>query len=54
MRRKLYDARARIWSLLDRETVQALVNEHLEGRQNRRLLIWSLLNVETWCERFLH
>jgi asparagine synthase (glutamine-hydrolysing) len=54
VRRKLYDARARIWSLLDRETVQALVNEHLEGRQNRRLLIWSLLNVETWCERFLH
>jgi asparagine synthase (glutamine-hydrolysing) len=25
-----------------------LVNEHLSGEQNRRLFIWSLLNVETW------
>jgi len=53
VRRRLYDRRARVWSFLDREAVQALVNEHLEGRQNHRLLIWSLLNVETWLERFL-
>ena len=45
---------ARIYDSLDRDTVQALVNDHLEGGENRRLLIWSLLNVETWCERFLH
>ncbi len=30
----------------------SLVGEHLDGRQNRRLLIWSLLNVESWCEQF--
>jgi len=24
------------------------VDEHLEGKQNRRLLIWSLLNLEEW------
>jgi asparagine synthase (glutamine-hydrolysing) len=29
------------------------VNKHLEGKQNRRLLIWSLLSVEHWCEKFL-
>jgi len=53
VRRRLLADRARIYEFLDREAVQALVNEHLEGQQNRRLLIWSLLNVEQWCERFL-
>jgi len=54
VRRVIFNPRARIYECLDRETVQALVNEHLEGRENRRLLIWSLLNLETWCEKFLH
>jgi asparagine synthase (glutamine-hydrolysing) len=53
VRRRLLANRARIYEFLDREAVQALVSEHLEGQQNRRLLIWSLLNVEQWCERFL-
>jgi len=53
VRRRLFSHRARIYEFLDREVVQSLVNEHLEGQQNRRLLIWSLLNVEQWCERFL-
>lgn len=44
---------AHIWNYLDRNAVRALVNEHLEGRQNRRLLIWSLLNVEHWCRHYL-
>jgi asparagine synthase (glutamine-hydrolysing) len=50
---ELYNKRARIYDFLDRQTVQRLVNEHLQGKQNRRLLIWSLLNVEQWCKRFL-
>jgi asparagine synthase (glutamine-hydrolysing) len=54
VRRKLYMGSPRIYEYLDREAVQGLVNEHLEGRDNRRLLIWSLLNLEKWCEKFLH
>jgi len=27
---------------------QALINEHLSGEQNRRLLIWSPLRFEHW------
>lgn len=54
VRRKLYKGNARIYDYLDRGSVQALVNDHLEGRENRRLLIWSLLNLEKWCEEFLH
>jgi asparagine synthase (glutamine-hydrolysing) len=53
VRDKLFSSRTRIFDFLDRESVLNLVNEHLEGKQNRRLLIWSLLNVEHWCEQFL-
>ena len=53
VKRKLFDDRARIYEFLDRDTVRGLVDEHLEGEQNRRLLVWSLLSVEHWCERFL-
>jgi asparagine synthase (glutamine-hydrolysing) len=53
VRQRLFNRRARIYEFLDREALQELVGEHLEGKQNRRLLIWSLLNFEQWCERFL-
>jgi len=43
---------AQIWNYMDRETTRALVNEHLEGKQNRRLLIWSLLNVEEFLRQY--
>jgi len=53
VQRKLFGEKVRIYEYLDRKTVGRLVTEHLEGKQNRRLLIWSLLNVENWCEQFL-
>jgi asparagine synthase (glutamine-hydrolysing) len=53
VRRKLYHGHPRIYEFLDRAAVQVLVTDHLEGRENRRLLIWSLLNLEKWCEKFL-
>ena len=30
------------------DSVQPLINEHLQGRTNRRLLIWSLLNLDKY------
>jgi asparagine synthase (glutamine-hydrolysing) len=54
VRRKLYQGHPRIYEFLDRDAVQSLTNEHLEGKQNRRLLIWSMLNLEKWCEKFLN
>ena len=53
VRRKLYHGSARIYDFMDRAAVRSLIDDHLEGRENRRLLIWSLLNLETWCEEFL-
>jgi asparagine synthase (glutamine-hydrolysing) len=52
VRDRLFNDKARIYQVLDRAIVQELVTHHLEGRQNRRLLIWSLLNVESWLEQF--
>lgn len=52
VRRRLMHPRAAIYEYLDCKTVQDLVSDHLEGRQNRRLLIWSLLNLEQFCEAY--
>jgi asparagine synthase (glutamine-hydrolysing) len=41
---------ARIYQFLDHDAVQAILAEHLSGSVNRRLLIWSLLNVENWLK----
>lgn len=51
--RCLLGKHAKIYEFLDRKAIQRLIDEHLEGRENRRLLIWSLLNVEEWCDKFL-
>jgi asparagine synthase (glutamine-hydrolysing) len=53
VRRTLCNGDARIYAYLDAATAHALISDHLEGRENRRLLIWSLLNVEQWCRTFL-
>jgi asparagine synthase (glutamine-hydrolysing) len=53
VRRMLFHERAQIYEFLDRSSVMGLVDEHLQGRQNLRLFIWSLLNVEHWCNHYL-
>ena len=52
VRKMLYDGQARIYDILDRSAVQRLLDEHLEGKQNRRLFIWSLLSFEWWLRNF--
>ena len=44
---------ARIYDHLDFNTFSKLVKQHLEGTENRRLLVWSLLYLENWCRQFL-
>ena len=46
--RILLDKRSRIYEVLDFQAVRPLIDQHLQGHENRRLLIWSLLNVEQW------
>lgn len=53
VRRKLCGRDARLFDVLDRQTVHDLVAEHLDGKENRRLLVWSLLNVNEYLEQVL-
>ena len=53
VKHKLLNGHARIYDILDRSAVESLVRQHLNGEENRRLLIWSLLNVDAWMEESL-
>lgn len=53
VKRKLLTGSPRIYEYLDADSVRGLIHQHLDGQENRRLLIWSLLNVETWMTEVL-
>ena len=46
IKRKLLTGSPLIYEYLDADSVRGLIHQHLDGQENRRLLIWSLLNVE--------
>lgn len=50
VKRTLLNERSDIYGVLDYSAVKPLVEQHLRGEQNRRLLIWSLLNVNEWMK----
>jgi asparagine synthase (glutamine-hydrolysing) len=52
VRRSLYSRNARLYEFLDRKALTRLLDQHMEGIQNRRLLVWSALNVEQWLQTF--
>ena len=49
---KLLKKNAKINSIFDPKTLKDLVNLHLNGKENRRLLIWSFLYLEEFLEQF--
>jgi asparagine synthase (glutamine-hydrolysing) len=51
--RLLRDKRARIYDFLDPAAVERVLDEHVSGTVNRRLLIWSMLSFEWWCRAFM-
>jgi asparagine synthase (glutamine-hydrolysing) len=53
IRSELLSSDAAIYEFLNPDGVRRLVREHIEGRENRRLLLWSLLSFEHWCRVFL-
>jgi asparagine synthase (glutamine-hydrolysing) len=52
VKRTLLNPNARIYDMLDRQVVKTLVDQHLRGDQNRRLLIWSLLSLENFLTQY--
>ncbi len=51
--RLLRDKRARIYDFLEPGAVERVLDEHVSGTVNRRLLIWSMLSFEWWCRAFM-
>lgn len=48
--RKLGDQDSPLYNYLSFQQIQKLISEHMAGKKNRRLLIWSLLNVNEYLE----
>ena len=42
-----------LYDYLDFTVASAAIEQHTEGKANRRLLIWSLLYLDEWCRIFL-
>ena len=53
LKRTLLDGNALIYDLMDRQIINNLISQHIDGQQNRRLLIWSLLNAEATLHHIL-
>ena len=49
----LSDKEAKIFEYLDRDAVSEIVGRHISGKENRRLFIWSILNVNSWMAQYL-
>jgi asparagine synthase (glutamine-hydrolysing) len=52
VRKVIWGKSNKTYEFFDRESILSLVDEHLTGKQNRRLLIWSLLNFEEFLNQF--
>lgn len=53
VKRKICVDSARIYELFDKTIVQNNLQRHFEGKENKRLLIWSLLSLENWLKAYL-
>lgn len=38
---------------INKNYIKKIINEHIEKKFNHRLLIWSFINFEWWCRKFL-
>lgn len=47
------NSNARIYDYINQKSVMDIVEKHMEGKKNNRLIIWAILNFEKWLEAFL-
>lgn len=53
VRRRILDRRSALHDYFDPKVLEAMFSEHVDGRRNRRLLIWSLIYLELWLQTFI-
>jgi asparagine synthase (glutamine-hydrolysing) len=54
VKRELLNERAPLYEFIDFPTAKNLIYQHFEGKANCRLLIWSLLYLNSFCQQFLN
>jgi len=52
IQKRLLNPDNEIWRYLTYDVGKTLINDHLEGRSNKRLLVWSLLTLESTIRQF--
>lgn len=50
--RRLLGPSSRLSEIMSQRAIADLVGQHTSGKRNRRLLIWSLLSLESWMDLF--
>ena len=52
VKKKILQNDSPLYAFFDAQSLREVVSEHLEGRKNRRLFIWSLINFDQWLRTF--
>ncbi len=51
VKREIYNSSAPIFNFIDIKETHSIIDQHLSGKKNSRLFIWSLLNVNAWLRQ---
>jgi asparagine synthase (glutamine-hydrolysing) len=51
VKNRLFKESSGLYNFVDFQTCKNLLNKHLNGDENKRLLVWSLLNIDEWVSR---
>lgn len=51
--KRLFDRNNMLYNFIDYKIAIELIDEHLSGKKNKRLLIWSFLNLDIWIRENL-
>ncbi len=52
VKRKILKDDSPLYNYFDAQSLREIVSEHLDGKKNRRLFIWSLINFDEWLKTF--
>ena len=48
VRKRLICKNSPLYEILDRDSIIEIVENHFSGKENKRLFIWSMLNLDEW------
>ena len=52
VKKKIMQDDSPLYNFFDAQSLRYIVKEHLEGKKNRRLFIWSVINFDEWLRVF--